>query len=71
MTTSKLTAKARTTIPQSVRATLHLTAGDDLAYEIVGDKVVLTKGPKPRAEDPYGAFTEWDSEADRKAYSGL
>ena len=30
MITSKLTTKAQTTIPQLVRAALHLQSGDDL-----------------------------------------
>ena len=34
MITSKLTSKAQTTIPQSVRAALRLQEGDEIAYEI-------------------------------------
>ena len=71
MITSKLTSKAQTTIPQPVRAALRLAEGDELAYEIDGGRVVLTKASERGAEDPFGAFTEWDSDADRKAYAGL
>lgn len=70
MITSKLTSKAQTTIPQPVRAALRLAEGDELAYEIEGGRVILTKA-SDRSEDPFGAFTEWDSDADRKAYAGL
>jgi antitoxin PrlF len=69
--TSKLTSKAQTTIPQPVRAALRLAEGDELAYEIDGGRVILTKASERGAEDPFGAFTEWDSDADRKAYAGL
>ena len=71
MITSKLTSKAQTTIPQPVRAALRLVEGDELAYEIDGGRVILTKASERGAEDPFGAFTEWDSEADWKAYAGL
>ncbi len=73
MITSKLTSKAQTTIPQPVRAALHLRAGDEIAYMIeAGGRVVLTRAqPEPPADDPFATFTEWDSEADRKAYAGL
>jgi antitoxin PrlF len=71
MITSKLTSKAQTTVPQPVRAALRLTEGDELAYEIDDGRVILTKASVRGAEDPFGAFTEWDSETDRKAYAGL
>lgn len=34
MITSKITAKAQTTIPRGVRDALEVSPGDDLAYEI-------------------------------------
>jgi antitoxin PrlF len=71
MITSKLTSKAQTTIPQPVRAALRLAEGDELAYEIDGARVILTKASDRGAEDPFGAFAEWDSPADRKAYAKL
>ncbi len=71
MITSKLTSKAQTTIPQAVRAALRLTEGDELAYEIDGGRVILTKAAIRGGEDPFGTFSEWDSAADRKAYGRL
>lgn len=72
MITSKLTSKAQTTIPQSIRAALRLREGDELAYEIQGDRVVLTKAKKARdGDDPFRTFAEWNSPADRKAYGDL
>ena len=71
MITSKLTSKAQTTIPQPVRAALHLKDGDVLAYTIQGDKVVLTRVTNEGVEDPFATFSEWDSEADRQAYANL
>lgn len=71
MITSKLTSKAQTTIPQPVRAALHLKEGDEIAYAIEGDRVVLTRAARDQVEDPFGTFIEWDSEADRRAYGGL
>jgi len=71
MIASKLTTKAQTTIPQPVRAALRLKEGDELVYEIDGDRVILTKAGGVPAEDPFATFSEWDSEADRKAYGRL
>jgi antitoxin PrlF len=69
--TSKLTRKAQTTIPQAVRAALHVGSGDELAYEIDGDRVILTKAAAHAVDNPFAAFEEWSSDSDRKAYAGL
>lgn len=71
MIKSKLTSKAQTTIPQSVRAALGLREGDELAYQIEGDHVILTKAAVIALEDPFALFEEWDSAADRAAYADL
>jgi antitoxin PrlF len=72
MITSKITSKAQTTIPQPVRTALGLREGDEVAYQIDGDRVVLTKArPAGFAEDPFVTFTEWDSDADREGYADL
>ena len=71
MITSKLTSKAQTTIPQSIRTALHLKEGDEIAYAIEGDRVILTRAGVEAADDPFATFGEWDTEADRRAYAGL
>ena len=71
MITSKLTSKAQTTIPLPVRNALRLGPGDELAYAIEGERVVLTKSTKTPADDPFAAFQEWSSEADKQGYAGL
>jgi antitoxin PrlF len=70
MITSKLTSKAQTTIPQAVRTALRLKEGDELSYQIDGDRVILGKGV-PAKDDPFATFAEWDSDADRQAYGDL
>lgn len=70
MITSKLTSKAQTTIPQPVRVALRLKEGDQIAYVIEGERVLMTRALES-AEDPFTAFSEWDSDADRKNYGGL
>ncbi len=70
MITSRITSKAQTTVPQPVRVALGLKEGDEIAYEISGGRVILTKAFQA-ADDPFATFDEWDSEADRKAYAGL
>jgi antitoxin PrlF len=71
MITSKLTSKAQTTIPLPVRNALRLAAGDELAYRIDGEHVILTKADRGPADDPFATFDEWSSEADRLAYADL
>ena len=75
MITSRISSKAQTTIPLAVRAALGVGQGDDLAYLIEDGRVILIKAtPRERhveADDPFRTFSEWDSEADRKAYAGL
>ncbi|HEY4923325.1 MAG TPA: type II toxin-antitoxin system PrlF family antitoxin [Roseiarcus sp.] len=71
MITSKLTTKGQTTIPQPVRAALRLRGGDELAYVIENGWAILMKARAEPIDDPFGPFTEWDSDADRKAYAKL
>ncbi len=74
MITSRLTTKAQTTIPQPVRAALGVQPGDELAYVIEADRVVILKAPiptHPETDNPFVTFSEWESEADRLAYSTL
>ena len=72
MITSKLTTKAQTTIPQPVRAALHLQSGDELIYEIVEQRVILTKASRGgKTDNPFRTSSEWNSKADTKAYGKL
>ena len=74
MITSKLTSKAQTTVPQPVRAALDLHEGDEIAYRLEGQRVVLTKVAPASArpvDDPFRTFEEWSSEADARAYADL
>jgi antitoxin PrlF len=72
MIISKLTAKAQTTIPQPVRVALNLQPGDEIVYEIVDDRVILTKARRGgKSDDPFRAFEEWSTEADAEAYANL
>ena len=71
MITSRITSKGQTTVPQAVRAALKLAKGDELIYEISGDRVIITKSPDLIGFDPFALFDEWTSEADRKGYANL
>ena len=71
MITSKLTSKAQTTIPQPVRAALRIQSGDEIAYAIEGDRVILTKARSQPIDNPFAAFGEWASDNDRRAYGDL
>lgn len=71
MITSKLTSKAQTTIPQAIRTALRLREGDEIAYAIDGDRVIITRSENRESDDPFATFGEWASDADREAYAGL
>ena len=71
MITSKLTSKAQTTVPQAVRAALRLSEGDELLYEIDGERVVLKKARHTASDDPFATFDEWNGDNDRNAYAGF
>ncbi|MDE2753246.1 MAG: type II toxin-antitoxin system PrlF family antitoxin [Gemmatimonadota bacterium] len=72
MIVSKLTSKARTTIPQPIRAVLRLQPGDEISYEIVDGRVMLDKVQRrTTTDDPFRTFEEWGSEADTKAHANL
>ncbi|EPB8478531.1 AbrB/MazE/SpoVT family DNA-binding domain-containing protein [Escherichia coli] len=72
MPRSRIDRKGRTTIPMQVRNALNLKPGDELAYQIEGGRVVLTRVKGMQVmDDPFATFGEWDSEADHRAYSGL
>jgi antitoxin PrlF len=71
MITSKITSKAQTTIPQPVRAALHVGEGGELAYRIEGNHVILTKARRDPIDDLFVTFREWSSEADQRAYGDL
>jgi len=71
LVTSKLTTNAQTTVPQVVRAALDLKEGDEIAYTIANDHVILTKASRDTLHDPFATFEEWNGEADRRAYANL
>jgi antitoxin PrlF len=71
MITSKITSTAQTTIPEAVRAALRVGDGDEIAYRIEGDHVILTKAKRQPVDDPVASFDEWSSEADRRTYGDL
>ena len=70
---SRITSKAQTTIPKPVREALDLCEGDEVSYEIEGDRVVLRRryNPADPFDNPFVNFTEWAGEADCRAYDGF
>jgi antitoxin PrlF len=75
MIISRITAKSQTTVPAAVRRALNIGPGDSIGYEVDGDHVTLKPVRLRSTSDPFvnnfSTFTEWDSEADRKAYADL
>ncbi len=72
MVTSKLTSKAQTTFPTSVRRALNLRPGDELGYTVTPDGlVILTRARTAVDIDPFATFDEWSSAEDEQAYGSL
>jgi len=74
LSSSKLTSKYQTTIPEPVRKILHLDAGDSLAFDIDEGQVQLRKAnPIDVAftQSIESTLEEWVSEADELAYHDL
>ncbi len=72
---AKITAKGQTTIPQDVRAALHVTAGDLIAWEVGADGTATVRRVQPLDIDYLraleGTLSEWSGSADEEAYREL
>jgi antitoxin PrlF len=75
MSNSKLTSKFQATIPQDVRATLKLKAGDQIIFEIINDSKVIIKKATPKdiayLKALESTLSEWDSKNDDEDYHDL
>ncbi len=74
MKSSKMTSKFQATIPEDVRDFLLLKKGDQVAFEIEGDQVVLRKATAFDIEylrSIESTLSEWNSKNDDEAYEDL
>ncbi len=73
MIVTRLEAGKPMVIPEELLTALGLKPGDDIAIELLGDKIIVT----PAEDWPdmfvnnFSTFTEWASEADCKAFDNL
>lgn len=74
-TIAKVTVKGQTTIPQEVRAALHIKAGDLLLWETSDEGVATVRRVQPLdlayLRTVEGTLGEWSSDEDEEAYGGL
>ena len=72
---AKITAKGQTTIPQEIRAALHVVPGDLSAWEVDAEGVATVRRVQPLDLDYLraveGTLGEWSGAADEDAYRGL
>ena len=72
---TKITTDGQTTIPQDIRAALHVGAGDLIAWEMIEDGTARVRRVQPldieylRAVE--GTLSEWAGKADEEAYRDL
>ncbi len=75
MSHSKLTAKFQATIPQDIRATLKLKAGDQIIFEITANNHVVIKKAMPSdiayLKSVESTLSEWGSVNDEEDYRDL
>lgn len=75
ITIAKITSKGQTTVPQEIRALLHIEPGDLIAWEPTADGAVQVRRVPPvdveylRAVE--GTMGEWASPSDEEAYRDL
>ena len=72
---AKITAKGQTTIPQTVRRALTVSAGDLIAWEVGTDGTATVRRVQPLDMEylraVQGTLGEWAGAADEEAYRGL
>jgi AbrB family looped-hinge helix DNA binding protein len=72
---AKITAKGQTTIPQEVRAALHVAPGDLIAWEVGADGTATVRRVRPMDLEYLhaveGTLSEWAGAADDEAYRDL
>ena len=74
MKVSKLSAGGQTSIPKSIREAAGIYAGDTLAFETDGERVVVrrvARGREDTARDISETMSEWMSAADEEAWVDL
>ena len=74
MEIARITTRGRTTIPKSIRDAAGLRAGDVIAFEIDGDRLVLRKAVSEQSDYPSGladVMGEWLSPEDEIAWRDL
>ena len=71
---SKVTSRGQTTIPKSIREAAGLYAGDVLAFETDGDRVLVRKvaeGHEDHLQALSETLGEWTSAEDEEAWRDL
>ena len=73
MIVKRLDADAPAVIPAELLAQLGLRAGDEIAIDLVGDRIVIASADDypDMFVNNFSTFTEWASEADSQAYDNL
>jgi AbrB family looped-hinge helix DNA binding protein len=72
---AKITSKGQTTIPQEIRAALHVGPGDLLAWDVSDDGSARVRRIQPLdlayLQAVEGTLSEWAGAADEDAYRDL
>ena len=74
MKVARISTRGETVIPKSIREAAGLYAGDVLAFETDGDRVVVHKVPRGRDGHAQGlseTMTEWVSAEDEESWRDL
>jgi bifunctional DNA-binding transcriptional regulator/antitoxin component of YhaV-PrlF toxin-antitoxin module len=70
-----LTSKFQATVPKEIRDILHLTARDQIVYEILDNQTVVVRKASPLDKAYLKGLdltlNEWNSDEDEAAYKDL
>ena len=75
LTIAKITSKGQTTVPQSVRAALKISAGDLISWDIGPDGSATVRPVSPLDLEYLrgleGTLSDWSGASDEEAYREL
>ncbi|MCC6471340.1 MAG: AbrB/MazE/SpoVT family DNA-binding domain-containing protein [Alphaproteobacteria bacterium] len=71
--TARVTSRFQAVIPKAIRDQARIKPGDLLHYRVENGRIVVEKKPAGAGFDfdPFGAFVEWQSAEDDRAFRDL
>lgn len=68
---ARIGPRSQMVIPKTIRERLGVGPGDMVQFRVTAKGVVVERLAIRGEIDPFAAFDEWDSDADRRAFANL